>query len=73
MSAEREREREEGGSWEREGRGRSGAIQGTCPLSPSEYRGGGGAYASRENTLALVANMTTFSQPAPQTDSSKLS
>lgn len=46
MSAERG---EGGRARKREGRGRSeGAIQGTCPLSPSEHRGGGGAHELRE-------------------------
>lgn len=35
----------DGGLKEREGRRRSErAIQGTCPLSPSEHRGGGEAH-----------------------------
>lgn len=42
---------------ERDTQGRGGrserAIQGTCPLSPSELRGGGGAHALRE-TLSLT-------------------
>lgn len=65
--------REGGGwrDWKREGRGRSErAIQGTCPLSPSEHRGGGGAHALRE-THSHIGVTATFSQPAPQTDSSK--
>lgn len=75
MSAERREWGGRGGrwrDWKREGRRRSErAIQGTCPLSPSEHRGGGGAHALREtHTHILVA---TFSQPAPQTDSSKRS
>ena len=42
----------EGRALKREGRGRSErAIQGTCPLSPSEHGGGGGAHALRETHL----------------------
>lgn len=64
----------EGRGWERERGGRSErAIQGTCPLSPSEPRGGGGTHALRGTHTRAPGCSATFSPAAPQTDSSKRS
>lgn len=85
MSAERGEGREGDGGTERErgGEGRGGggggsgerAIQGTCPLSPSELMRRGRRTCIERNTLTHthIQVAATFSQPALQTDSSNRS